>query len=149
MRSNALEEIGKELKIKRKTWREDSVSPALLKNYCVVLKKTGWIQNAAQWNEIVSLQVNFSCPHNMLDHSAAGPVEFRFILSTIGTHAAPHSSHFVSSRASRQLINPEPRSFSKLVWALWIVPFSVTKCLPVTRYELGTPSRINSKKLRN
>jgi hypothetical protein len=30
MRANAWEEIGKELKIKCKTWREDSVSPALL-----------------------------------------------------------------------------------------------------------------------
>jgi hypothetical protein len=29
MRANAREEIGKELKIKRKTWREDSVSPFL------------------------------------------------------------------------------------------------------------------------
>jgi hypothetical protein len=28
MRANAWEEIGKELKIKRKTWREDSLSPA-------------------------------------------------------------------------------------------------------------------------
>jgi hypothetical protein len=28
MRANAWEEIGKELKIKCKTWREDSVSPA-------------------------------------------------------------------------------------------------------------------------
>jgi hypothetical protein len=29
MRANALEAIGKDLKIKRKTWREGSVSPAL------------------------------------------------------------------------------------------------------------------------
>jgi hypothetical protein len=29
MRANAWEEIGKELKIKRKTWREDSVSLAV------------------------------------------------------------------------------------------------------------------------
>jgi hypothetical protein len=28
MRANAWEEIGKELKKRRKTWREDSVSPA-------------------------------------------------------------------------------------------------------------------------
>jgi hypothetical protein len=28
LRGNAWEEMGKELKIKRKTWREDSVSPA-------------------------------------------------------------------------------------------------------------------------
>jgi hypothetical protein len=30
MRANAREEIGKELKIQRKTWREDSVSPLFI-----------------------------------------------------------------------------------------------------------------------
>jgi len=82
----------------------------------------------------------------MLNHAAEAPVDFRFILSTIGTLAAPHSAHFISSGASRQLIDPETRSFSELVGTLCVVPFSATKCLPVWRYELSTPSRINSTK---
>lgn len=118
----------------------------LLKNCCVVRKKTSWLQNAAHWKEIVSLQINFFCLYKMLNHAAEAPVEFRFILSTTGTLAAPHSAHFISSGASSQLIHPEPRSFSELVWALYIVPLPATKCLPVTKYELGTSSRINIKK---
>jgi len=69
----------------------------------------------------------------MLNHAAETPVDFHFIFSTIGTLSTPHSAHFVSSGASRQLIDPAPRSFSELLWALCIIPFSATKCLPMTR----------------